>query len=178
MLGFILVALIFAALVAVIWGREAGQKLFGCVMWAAAMGVIIVLCIGLKLLSWGNSSSSNTSAPTSSYSSPYTPPSSYVPAPTKPGIGVNLEPINANNAALLGLPRGYGVYVSSVFNGSPASNARISPGDFIVRVDGRWITGLNDLSNEEATKPIGSTVRLSVVHNLRYYTINVPTVGY
>src|SRR5690606_10279207 len=59
----------------------------------------------------------------------------------RPWLGTELQPLDADVAAGLGLDRPHGVVVSRVYPGSAADRAGVSPGDVILAIDGREIDG-------------------------------------
>src|SRR5437868_3162594 len=114
MVSFLFVVLVFCALVAVIWGKNAAQNLFSGIAITVIVVVLGVVFIAFKIGSNMNQSNpvGSSYTPSNNYAAPQ---STYTPIPTpttvKPRVGITLEPINAQNAYLLALPRGYGVYV-------------------------------------------------------------------
>ncbi len=155
-ISFLLLLLIFCALVSVIWSKEKGQLLFSIVMkWFLFLVCISVgIYILIFILAFFQHRNDNRSGP--------------------PTIGVTLDPIGPANSQLLGITPGTGVYVESVEPGGPAADAGIKDGDFILSIDGNTITSVNDISDYDSTKSIGDTVVLDVVHNMQHY--NVPVV--
>ncbi len=60
-------------------------------------------------------------------------------------LGLTLQPITPDRAKELGLPGGRGVLVGDVEANSPAARAGIRPGDVILEVDRRAVSGVKDL---------------------------------
>lgn len=78
-------------------------------------------------------------------------------------VGLQLETINASNAARLGIDRGWGWYVGEVDAGSPAALAGIRRGDFLLTADDKWLSQLaagDPLFVAKDGKPSGSRMRL------------------
>lgn len=159
LLSFLLVLLIFCALVSVIWSKEKGQLLFSIVMkWFLFLGCISVgfFILLFIFVSFQHRNDKSSGPPT---------------------IGVSLVSIGTANSQLLGITPGTGVYVESVEAGGPAAVAGIKEGDFILAIDGNTITSVNDIRDYYSTKSIGDTVVLEVVHNMQYYNLPVVLEG-
>jgi serine protease Do len=90
-------------------------------------------------------------------------------------LGVNIQPLTADIAAGLGLPKDRGEIVASVEPNGPASRAGIRQGDVIVRVNGQEVTVENTLSYIVANTPIGRSVPIELIRNGRRQTITVTT---
>ena len=78
-------------------------------------------------------------------------------------LGVTAQPLTADLAAGLGLPRHEGALVSQVWEGSPAAAAGLRRGDVIVELDGRKISRTTDLSLLVAAAPVGKDIKVSVL---------------
>src|SRR5262245_27621586 len=78
-------------------------------------------------------------------------------------LGVTAQPLTAELAAGLRLPRSEGALVSQVWEGSPAATAGLKRGDVIVEMDGRKIGRTTDLSLLVAATPVGKDVKVSVL---------------
>ena len=78
-------------------------------------------------------------------------------------LGVTAQPLTAELAAGLRLPRSEGALVSQVWEGSPADAAGLKRGDVIIEMDGRKIGRTTDLSLLVAATPVGKNVTMSVL---------------
>jgi S1-C subfamily serine protease len=95
-----------------------------------------------------------------------------------PYLGIAGTTIGAEVVELLDLPQQMlGVYVAQVTRRGPADRAGIVEGDIITAIDGRVVTGFEDLIGylTTATAP-GETVVLTVLRNGEYFDVEV-TVG-
>ncbi|MBD8881975.1 DegQ family serine endoprotease [Rhodanobacter sp. 7MK24] len=80
-------------------------------------------------------------------------------------LGVQSQDITPRIAQLLGVAQDKGVVVTGVDAGSPAEQAGLQPGDVLTSLDDKPLRSVNDLRNAEGLLPVGSTVKLSVLHN-------------
>ena len=97
MIGVLITVLIICALIAAIWGKQAGQDAFGCIAAAIITAVAIGVLGFLWFIDWvGSSSPSNTSTSSSTASTNVAPASSQSPAapsnPTTPSSQDNPAP--------------------------------------------------------------------------------------
>ena len=90
-------------------------------------------------------------------------------------LGVNIQPLTADIAAGLGLPKDKGEIVASVEPNGPASRAGIRQGDVITKVNNQEVTADNTLSYIVANTPIGRAVPIELVREGQRRTINVTT---
>jgi serine protease Do len=90
-------------------------------------------------------------------------------------LGVNIQPLTADIAAGLGLPKDRGEIVASVEPNGPAARAGIRQGDVIVKINNQDVTVENTLSYIVANTPIGRSVPIELIRNGRRQTINVTT---
>lgn len=90
-------------------------------------------------------------------------------------LGVNIQPLSADIAAGLGLPKDRGEIVASVEPNGPASRAGIRQGDVIVRINGQEVTADNTLSYIVANTEIGRSVPVELIRGGQRRTINVTT---
>ena len=79
-------------------------------------------------------------------------------------LGLQSQEITPRIARLLGLAQDKGVVVAGVDPGSPAEQAGLAPGDVITAVDGKPLHNVGELRNAEGLVPVGSTIRLDVLH--------------
>jgi len=81
----------------------------------------------------------------------------------RPWLGAGGQAVSADMFASLHLARPTGMLVNSVGAGSPAAAAGIKVGDVITQVDGHEIDDPEALRYRIATRPVGSTVRLTLM---------------
>lgn len=80
-------------------------------------------------------------------------------------IGVSIQDLTPDLAEALGIDVSFGAVVASVEDGAPAAQAGIQPGDIIVAVDGREISGSADLRNRIGLSPAGSQVEITYLRD-------------
>lgn len=87
-------------------------------------------------------------------------------------LGVSIQPLTADIAAGLGLPKDKGEIVALVEPTGPAARAGLKQGDVVVKVAGQEVTFDNTLSFIVANQTIGSTVPIEVVRGGKRLTLN------
>ena len=80
-------------------------------------------------------------------------------------LGVQIRPIDIDNAHHTGLRRDSGVYVLDVLNDQPAHRAGILAGDVITRFNGAAIHTPLDLQSAVANTPVGATVKVQLLRD-------------
>ncbi|HEX7732560.1 MAG TPA: Do family serine endopeptidase [Rhodanobacter sp.] len=80
-------------------------------------------------------------------------------------LGLQSQDITPRIARLLGLSQDKGVVITGVSAGSPAEQAGLQPGDVLTTVDGKPLRDVDELRNTEGLLPVGSTVKLGVLHD-------------
>jgi 2-alkenal reductase len=93
-----------------------------------------------------------------------------------PYIGIAYQPIAPDIASNYNLPVQWGVYVTRVAAGSPASKAGLQQGDIITKVGDTGIDQTHSYLNTLFTYKPGDTVTLSVVRNGQTMEISI-TLG-
>ena len=78
----------------------------------------------------------------------------------RPWIGASGQPVTAELAASLGLPRPVGVLLKDVAPNSPAAKGGLRVGDVVESINGHEVEDLESLRFRVATLPVGSTARL------------------
>ncbi len=91
-------------------------------------------------------------------------------------LGVMIGPVEADVAQRLGLDKPQGALVSSVVDGSPASEAGLEPFDIILVADGRAMDNHNELRNYISSSPVGKQVELVVLREGQQKELSV-TLG-
>ena len=79
-------------------------------------------------------------------------------------MGAMLTPMSPTLSQQTGQPAGRGVYVGAVTPGTPAAMADLTPGDILVKVDGRPVTTPQEVVMLLAAASPGQSVRLGIVH--------------
>jgi len=174
MLGIIIVVLVICALVAIIFGKESAQKLFGCF---TGVGIAIFLVVAtlfglLVAYNW-----KHTATPGSSPTYQTTPVAPYGQQTVQNSapvlLDISCQPLNAKNGAKYHLEPGCGIFVSHVFPGGPAAAAGILSGDFISKADDQWLTTSYSIQQAEAAHRAGDTMVLTVLRNGYQYNVRV-----
>ena len=80
-------------------------------------------------------------------------------------LGVTIQSVGADMAKAFGLNQGGGALVSEVTAGSPAAKVGIERGDIILALNGKTVSGPDDLSVHISEMSPGSTVHLKIVRN-------------
>jgi len=80
-------------------------------------------------------------------------------------IGAEVQPIDRVIASHFKVPFTYGVFVNSVYPGSPSGKADLRSGDIIFKMDGRWVYSSKDIVDRLAGYSEGDEVRLSIFRN-------------
>jgi len=83
----------------------------------------------------------------------------------RPYIGINYQPIDPNIAARYNLPAQWGVYVTEVTNGGPASEAGLQQGDIITKVGDVALDETHTYVNTLFTFKPGDQITLTFVRN-------------
>ena len=91
------------------------------------------------------------------------------------GIGGGTRPLPARLADETG--RAQGVGVTSVATDSPAARAGVRPGDLLVELDGRPVTGIGDLQRLLAADQIGRPSPVTLVREGRVLTVEITPVA-
>lgn len=76
-------------------------------------------------------------------------------------------------AKQLGLPRPTGAFVKAVTPGSPAAEARLQPGDVVIKFNGVRVEDDDHLINLVSLTPLNEVVSLSIVRQRRPYLVHV-----
>ncbi|MBO9621435.1 MAG: Do family serine endopeptidase [Sphingomonas sp.] len=91
-------------------------------------------------------------------------------------LGVGIQPLTADIASALGLPKDRGELIARVEPGQPAERAGIKQGDVIVSVNGQEVTPDQTLSFLAANIAPGTRVPVELIRDGRRQTVQV-TVG-
>ncbi len=94
----------------------------------------------------------------------------------RPYIGINYQPIDPNIAARYNLPAQWGVYVTDVASGSPASQAGLQQGDIITKVGDVSLDETHAYVNTLFTYKPGDQITLEVNRNGKDMQVQV-TLG-
>ena len=91
-------------------------------------------------------------------------------------LGIQIQPVNDDVAASLGIARNRGEIVQTVVPGEAAARGGIEPGDIVLKVNGRDVTPDQTLSYLVANIAPGTTIPLEVIRDGERRRLNV-TVG-
>ncbi len=80
-------------------------------------------------------------------------------------LGVGIQPLTPELAKKFGVDEQAGVLVNEVFQGDPASESGIHPGDVITKVDGKPVDTPNRLSRLVATLDPGSATEVEIIRD-------------
>ena len=92
-------------------------------------------------------------------------------------LGVQVQTLTAEIAAMLGTTPGQGAVVTEVRAGSPAETAGLKAGDVIVSIDNRPVASDNDIYNAEGIAPIGAALELKVLREGKPLTVSAKLVA-
>ncbi|WP_274629610.1 DegQ family serine endoprotease [Arvimicrobium flavum] len=81
----------------------------------------------------------------------------------RPYIGATFEPVTAQIAEALGMPRPSGALVSAVDDDGPAEHGGLKAGDVVLAMNGAEIQHVDALGYRLATQAVGATAKLSVL---------------
>ncbi|MBB4012726.1 serine protease DegS/serine protease DegQ [Niveibacterium umoris] len=81
---------------------------------------------------------------------------------TRGWIGVEVREITAEQASALGLPATEGTLITGIVNGGPADQAQVQPGDLLVAINGRRISGAQNMLETIAGLDPGAEATLSL----------------
>ena len=77
-------------------------------------------------------------------------------------LGVGIQPVTADLASKFNVKEGQGVLINEVFEGDPAANAGIRPGDIIVKLNGKPIDTPQSLSRLIAALDPGKDAKVEI----------------
>lgn len=89
-------------------------------------------------------------------------------------LGVEAQDISEDMARVLGVKMHGGVVLARVLANSPAEVAGLKVGDVVTSINGKPVTGVQELVNTEALLPVGSRVTVRIIRDGK--AIDVPTV--
>ncbi len=81
---------------------------------------------------------------------------------TRGWLGVSIQPVDADLAASLSLDKPRGALVAEVTEGSPAARFGIQPGDVIIKVDGKKMDDVRDVSRTVADLKPGAKTGIAL----------------
>ncbi|HEX6979812.1 MAG TPA: DegQ family serine endoprotease [Alphaproteobacteria bacterium] len=88
-------------------------------------------------------------------------------------LGVNIQTVTDEIAESLGLDKPKGALVARVTEKGPAEDAKIQPGDVILKFDGREVTEMRRLPRIVAETPVGKTVPVVIWRKGKEMTVQV-----
>jgi serine protease Do len=92
----------------------------------------------------------------------------------RPWLGFDGRAVTADLALALEMPRPVGVIVETIYEGGPADEAGLTPGDVVMAVNGHDVEDAQALRFRLATRRIGETVDLTVLRKGRDRTVTMP----
>ncbi len=92
---------------------------------------------------------------------------------TRGWLGVAIQDISEEMAEYYGMKNGKGVLVAEVFEGDPADEAGIKPGDIILEVNGKKIDTSRELTRMIAGIRVGDVAKIKVLRDDREKTFGV-----
>jgi len=92
---------------------------------------------------------------------------------TRGWLGVQIQSLNREAAASLGLPDASGAIVAQVIDSSPAEKAGFRAGDVVIRMDGVPVKDNRDLSRRVAALQVNQSAKFVVWRDSRETTISV-----
>ncbi len=95
----------------------------------------------------------------------------------RPWFGASLQPVTPELAETLSLPRPVGALVANLVPGGPAEAAGLRRLDVIMQVDGHAIDDPDGFGFRFATKPVGGTVKMSILRAGKMQDVSVALVG-
>lgn len=84
---------------------------------------------------------------------------------TRGWLGVAIQELDEEMAEYYGTGEGEGVFVAQVFEGDPADQAGIRPGDIIVSVDGKTVSSTRALTGLIADIPVGRKATVLLIRD-------------
>jgi len=87
-------------------------------------------------------------------------------------LGVTIQDIGEELARSFKLPHAHGALITRVAEETPAAEAGLKEGDFIVAVGGKKIGNVNDLRNAIAAVKPGTTVKLEIYRDGKKQTVS------
>lgn len=95
----------------------------------------------------------------------------------RPWLGVNVQNLEPERAAELGMTGMTGAVISGVASGSPAQMAGLMPGDVITEADGRDVRSASDLVSIIRSAGVGNNIELDVIRGGTEESFNVQLSG-
>jgi serine protease Do len=93
-------------------------------------------------------------------------------------IGVTVRDLSNEEIAQVGLPQPGGVRIEQVLDGTPAADAGLRVGDFVIEFDGERVRSAREFARLVEETPAGRTVTASVVRGGERLTVEVaPRAG-
>ncbi|MBL7130635.1 MAG: Do family serine endopeptidase [Candidatus Omnitrophica bacterium] len=90
-------------------------------------------------------------------------------------LGVNIQNLDESLVKYFGLKSKDGVLVAKVLSNSPAEKAGVKEGDIITKFNERSVKNINDLMKVVAGTKVGKVVKVVVIRDSKYITLQVKT---
>jgi serine protease Do len=88
-------------------------------------------------------------------------------------IGVTIQDVTPEIAESLGLETPQGALIADVFKAGPAEKAGLKPADVVLSLNGKEIPDSGTLRNAVANTPIGTLIKLRILHDKQEQEITV-----
>ena len=95
----------------------------------------------------------------------------------RPWLGATLQGVTKDIADSFGLDRPNGVLVTEVVPKSPAADAGLKRGDLVTKIDGQEVEDPESFGYRLATKPLGGSAAVAVLHDGKPQTLTLKLVG-
>ncbi len=88
-------------------------------------------------------------------------------------LGVQIKPVSADVASVLGLDEGQGTQVEKVLSGTPAETAGLKAGDIVLSFDGLEIKDARDLTRAVANTAPDTASKIEILRKGEHMTLDV-----
>jgi serine protease Do len=88
-------------------------------------------------------------------------------------VGVAIQEVNSDLAKQLNVPVGSGALVTQIVPGSPAAEAKLEPGDLVLKLDGKDVHGPRDMQGIVERLKTDATYPLTVLRNGKEMTLKI-----
>lgn len=88
-------------------------------------------------------------------------------------LGIAMQPVDSEIATQLNVPVGRGALVTQIVPKSPAADAKLEPGDLVLKLNGREVHGPRSLQGIVEQLKIGETYKMDLLRNGKDLTVNI-----
>lgn len=92
---------------------------------------------------------------------------------TRSFIGIQMMPMDESKATYLGMPKVEGVLVARVFDGTPAAQAGLKPGDVILEINGTKVNSTEELQTKIREMKVGQSLTLKIWRDKNFKNISL-----